>query len=54
MMIVYVVLHDNYVDQGVDFHKVFSSREKAQSYIHEQEPDESEHQNWLIVETEVI
>ncbi len=32
-MVVYVVLHDNYGDQGVDFHGVFSTKELADEYI---------------------
>jgi hypothetical protein len=32
-MKVYVVIHANYGDQGVDYHKTFSLREKAENYI---------------------
>jgi hypothetical protein len=49
---VFVVLHDNYGDQGVDFHGVFGSFKRAQAYISKQEPDKHEQQWWEIHECE--
>jgi hypothetical protein len=51
-MTLFVVLHDNYGDQGVDFHGVFGSFKRAQAYISKQEPDKHEQQWWEIHECE--
>lgn len=51
MSSVFVVVHDNYGDQGVDFHGVFSTHEKANAYIHRREPLEGERQWWSIEES---
>ena len=65
--VVYVVLHDNYGDQGVDFHGVFAEKEDAEQYVATQLlahwedakryfadaafPDEGERSCWDIKET---
>lgn len=50
---VFVVLHENYGDQGVDFHGVFRSLEAAEHYVLQCEPSEHERQWWEIRMVEV-
>ncbi len=56
-MIVYVVLHANYGDQGVDFHKVFASKEKAEAYIEKHINDSGwreDEKQWFSIREEVV
>ncbi len=47
---VFIVVHANYGDQGVDVHGAFSTREKAYDYIDTKEPDNHEKQWWSVEE----
>lgn len=49
-MTVFVVLHDNYGDQGLDFHGAFATRKLAENYINNREPDQYERELYMIEE----
>lgn len=50
MSTVFVVLHENYGDQGVDFHFAFATRELADQYVRKREPRERERTWWEVRE----
>jgi hypothetical protein len=50
---VFVVLYNNYGDQGVDFCGVFKTRELAEKYIINREPNADERRWFDIYEEEI-
>jgi len=47
--VVFAVLFCNFGDQGASFEGVFSTKQKAEAYVAEREPDEHERQWWDVV-----